>query len=232
MFLLLRRSCAIYRDFAQYCLAQNIADPSQTQEGTPTATSTKLLPSPELEPLKMLSPFAPIRKMSPLLKSAATEARSVLRNISARRKDQLRAAVAPVCGKITIGGRSSRDDREDKKDLPNVPRATKPMRVPFLDRTGAADLITSPLINTEGVRLVVKEDEEKKEPSMVVCACGSECKDPLEEQHHICRICLNTLKAPRTSGYLYEKINKRTLNRFWYTLVGNHLYSIASGTTM
>ncbi len=185
MFLLLRRSCAIYRDFAQYCLAQNIADPSQTQEGTPTATSTKLLPSPELEPLKMLSPFAPIRKMSPLLKSAATEARSVLRNIS-----------------------------------------------PFLDRTGAADLITSPLINTEGVRLVVKEDEEKKEPSMVVCACGSECKDPLEEQHHICRICLNTLKAPRTSGYLYEKINKRTLNRFWYTLVGNHLYSIASGTTM
>ena len=85
MFLLVRKTCSIYKDFAQYCHAQNPTDSESSSDSTPESGSKKFLPSPEFEAVKMLSPFDTIKRMSPMLKSQAS-ARSVLRNISAKKK--------------------------------------------------------------------------------------------------------------------------------------------------
>jgi len=212
-----------------------VLDTDDVFDATPTVSSTKLLPSPELESLKLFSPFAPIKKMSPLLKSR-TEAYSVLRKISAKKKDPEKADVQfplrsheGVTEKVTItlSGINGTVLEEDKGDVPNAVKFTRPKRVPFIDKTGVADLVTSPLISTEGIRLgshgraaSMKEDP-RKQSTMTVCACGNECK----EVGNMCPICLEKLKTATTTGYLYEKIDAKTLNRYWYTLVGNHLYS-------
>ena len=54
-------------------------------EKTPVVCSKKLLPSPEVEPLKMLSPFATIKRMTPLFKKKA-EAYSLLHKIAGKKE--------------------------------------------------------------------------------------------------------------------------------------------------
>ncbi len=179
----------------------------------------------------MLTPFAPIKKMSPLLKSRA-EAHSVLRKIAGKKQDtdDARGQIKPQDGLVERVVITLESGEEEKKEAAhNAVKFTKPKRVPFIDKTGVADLVTSPLISTEGVRFAshrrapsaAPKGDPKKCKAVVMCACGNECKDG---DNGVCKKCLEKLKTPSTEGYLYEKTDSKTLNRFWYTLVGHHIY--------
>ena len=310
VFLLIRKACSIYKDFAQYCHARNPGEAESSGDSTP---SRRLLPSPELEAMKMLSPFQAIRKMSPLLKSDSNSG-SVLRNISSKKGSRLGAKLpstpsgrdkprnelsfpdvvtAPstarhikpmVPSSLGLSAKSTINEpiklpqipaspstskkpktridspkiaakipnaehdnvrsgvEEDKKGTAEPKRFAKTKRVPFIDSSALNGMPMSPMINTEGVRLgpygkqettghsristfakEEKRQEEKKQDEMVLCACGNECKADAEGGK--CAICMGKLQSSSMSGYLYEKQDAKTLNRFWYSLIGNQLYS-------
>ena len=97
-----------------------------------------------------------------------------------------------------------------------------------MDKTGVEDLAGYQLISTEGVRArprritsLVPCVNINQDNAVTICSCGKECK---AEDKGICSECVQNSQVPITTGYLYEKTDPKTLNRFWYTLVGNHIY--------
>jgi len=188
-----------------------------------------------------------MKKMSPLLKSRA-EAYSVLCKIAGKKvlnayagvtDDQKNTAQNNIKNEKTIEhvviSLEQIKPEEEKKEI-NAVKISKPKRVPFIDKTGAADIKASPLTSTEGIRFNMHKrmgsfapnnnknslkDEQKNSKTIIMCACGNECKDG---ENGVCQKCVSKLKAPTTQGYLYEKTDAKTLNRYWYTLVGNQIY--------
>eukprot|EP00826_Nyctotherus_ovalis_P048249 TRINITY_DN5659_c0_g1_i11.p1 TRINITY_DN5659_c0_g1~~TRINITY_DN5659_c0_g1_i11.p1 ORF type:complete len:512 (-),score=140.90 TRINITY_DN5659_c0_g1_i11:1507-3042(-) len=218
MFLLLRRSCIVYKDFAQYCATEHIESPSPfTDSTTPVPPVKKLLPSPELGPLKMLSPFASIKKMTPLLKSRAN-AHTTLMKIAAKKEDTKKSPVRKHDEKSPA---KKYDDKlmpkvslhlEEKKSKPM--QLLKPRQTPSSKKPKPADIVLSPLTSTEGVR-------RSSKATLVVCACGNECT---EADNGVCKKCVEKFITPTIRGYLYQKADSKTLSRFWFVLMGNRLY--------
>lgn len=212
MFLLLRRSCIIYKDFAQYCATEHIETPATSADSiTPVPPVKKLLPSPELGPLKMLSPFASIKKMTPLLKSRVN-AHTTLMKLAAKKEDIKKSPVK----------------KHDDKTLPKTPSTTEEKKSKAIQLLKArqtkkqkpTDLLLSPLISTEGIR-------HSSKATLVVCACGNECT---EADNGICKKCVEKFISPTIKGYLYQKADSKTLSRFWFVLMGNRLYRYAGKT--
>ena len=168
---------------------------------SPEVFSKKLLPSPELGPLKMLSPFANIKNITPLLKIHA-KAHSRLINIAAKKQVATRRNLLKTNGgptdhiiKVNI--------EEEKKDLM---RSEQELR---------EESIASLLTNTEGIRTISSK-------SLTVCSCGNEC------QNDICHNCTEKCKFVEYKGYFYEKSGNKQLIRYWFTLIGKRLYKYKS----
>lgn len=170
---------------------------------SPVLSSNKLLVSPELGPLKMLSPFATMKSIRSVLKTQE-QAHSKLIKIAARKPPNFKQKLETI--------RPSRESiehiilslsREEQKV-----RFSKPKRA-----LNKKDLIASPLTNTEVVRTISGTSKD-----LVVCSCGSECKDG------VCKHCAEKCKFIEHRGYLYEKSNSKSLSRHWFVLIGNRLY--------
>ena len=71
-----------------------------------------------------------------------------------------------------------------------------------------------------GLKPTVKKSNDGTK-FVVICSCGNECHGGEER---VCKKCAEKLKKSVTQGYLYEKSETKTLNRFWYTLAGAQLY--------
>jgi len=209
--------CTVYRDFAQFYLSPHIKEPTFTGK-TPMASSRKLLPSPELGPLKMLSPFASIRKITPLIKTKQ-EAISML-NIIAGKKDKTKARMT--------NSNKPEDSKNSKPDCAVDFKNKK--RVCFLKSSEPTVITNSPLISTEGIHRLegktLKRRIEDGGKTIVICGCGNEC----QEDEETCKKCFEKLKETVTRGYLYEKSDKRTLNRYWYILTGTQIYRYKAKT--
>ena len=207
--MLLRKTCRIYNDFIQYCTRQRITLPLKSD-----SLPKKSLPSPELGPLKMLSPFASIKKMTPLIKTE-TEAQSMLMQIAAKKRGSI-PDIKTFPKKLKEQGTFK---IEKSKPLMKPVKFTK--LKPISPKESKKELIGSPLASTEGARFVGQVNSPKRS-SVVVCACGAECEDD------ICKICSDKLnsytKTEEVFGYLYEKSDSKTLNRFWFSLIGDKLY--------
>ena len=176
----------------------------------------------------MLSPFASIKKMTPFIKARA-DAHSVLCKIAAR-KD----IPQPGTNQNLIPNHSTNlveqvvISPDVDGDLKAPVNFTKSKHVPYLDKTAINEVPPSPLVNMEGIRSNLRRkvsqsprNNEIQNKNIIICSCGNECK---EEDKGICPECVKKLQDPSIEGYLYEKTDPKTLNRFWYSLVGNHIY--------
>ena len=210
--------CTVYRDFAQYCITQHIEDPT-INEKTPMIVSKKLLPSPELGPLKMLSPFASIRNITPLIKTRE-EAHSVLMMIAGKKEE----------GKQVGKGQSNEEIKSSKNSTLSSFKGQK--RSYLLESTKGTNIPTSPLISTEGIHAIPRTHPTRKlgdgQKVVVICSCGNECPASTEG---VCEKCANRIKSQSTQGYLYEKVDSKTLNRLWCRLGGSQLYRYKSKTS-
>lgn len=61
----------------------------------------------------------------------------------------------------------------------------------------------------------------KEEESIMFCGCGKECK----ESFSMCEECLASGKIQEAEGYLYLKRDKNNLDRYWFKLINQELYS-------
>jgi hypothetical protein len=61
----------------------------------------------------------------------------------------------------------------------------------------------------------------KEEESIMFCGCGKECK----EAFSMCEECMGSDKMQEAEGYLYLKRDKNNLDRYWFKLVNQELYS-------
>jgi hypothetical protein len=219
MLLLIRRSCILYKDFAQYCATKDIdGSLPSTDFITPVPPVKKLLPSPELEPLKMLSPFASIKKMTPMLKSRV-HAHITLMKIAVKKEEDKpkkeeikKSPVKKLNGKIP---RKLNLHSEKKKT-----KSVHSLKSRQVKKQKPGDLVLSPLISTEGIR-------HSSKATFVVCTCGNECS---EADNGICKKCVEKFISPTIKGYLYQKADSRSLSRFWFVLIGNRLYKYATKT--
>jgi len=64
-------------------------------------------------------------------------------------------------------------------------------------------------------------EECKEEESIVFCGCGKECKKAFS----MCEECMGSGKIQEAEGYLYLKRDKNNLDRYWFKLVNQELYS-------
>ena len=226
MFLLFRRSCAIYRDFAQYCQNRHISVPKTTNI-SPSVTSRRLMASPELASLKMLSPFAPMRKMSPLLKNSE-DSHSVLLMISAK-KDEHEDKPKKAPQKFSINPIPSFSvNEENKVEQPcNLDAIKKSNHTSICSQTTDSGE-SSPIVCTEVIHRAPHNKTNKVSAPgkkvVIMCGCGNECQDG---DKGICPKCNEKLNDLTMKGYLYEK-SKLRLNRFWYVLIGDNLYRYKS----
>ena len=210
---MLIRNCILYKDFAQYCAAECIEAPSpSTNSITPVPPVKKLLPFPELESLKTLSLFAPIKKMISMLKSGP-HAHTTLMKIAAKKEDDKpkkeetkKLPIKKLDGKTSPKFALYSEEKKNKYMQLSNSRQIK--------KQNTADLILSPLTSTEGIRYSLKT-------TLVVCACGNECT---EADNGVCKKCIEKIISPSIKGYLYQKTNSNSLNRFWFVLIGNRLY--------
>jgi tRNA A-37 threonylcarbamoyl transferase component Bud32 len=163
---------------------------------SPVLSSEKLLPSPELGSLKMLSPFANIKNISPLLKTYA-KAHSKLINIAAKKKVTAKANMLRTSKRSTEY--VMRLSAEEKKNLMCSKQKLK------------EELIASYITSTEGIRTISSK-------SLMVCSCGNECKES------ICHNCAEKYKFIEHKGYLYGKTESKQLVRYWFVLIGKRLY--------
>eukprot|EP00826_Nyctotherus_ovalis_P030707 TRINITY_DN2451_c0_g1_i10.p1 TRINITY_DN2451_c0_g1~~TRINITY_DN2451_c0_g1_i10.p1 ORF type:complete len:468 (-),score=156.94 TRINITY_DN2451_c0_g1_i10:465-1868(-) len=173
----------------------------------------------------MLSPFASIKKMTPFIKARA-DAHSVLCKIAARKDIPQQSAAKPNISNNLVEQVVISPDADGSLAAPV--NFAKSKHIPFIDKTGLADMPTSPLINLEGIRSNLRRKPSQSPRSnfaqskdIIICSCGNEHK---EENNGMCPECMKKLQTPSIEGYLYEKTDPKTLNRFWYTLIGNHIY--------
>ena len=204
---------------------------SKASHSPPT---TKLLSSP-----KMLSKFAPV---SPMIK----------RDIKGPVKEGLKTSsvLAKLTGNVAEEAKGKGEDKRPVTHDEAKVEASKTMKaqhVPWIDSSKAKDIIMSPNMNTEVIRLPntikvnqslvqkIKDDKSEllKSPSLflrdaskdstggvIYCGCGRPC----EGDNTLCSECMRSKESVEHSGYLYVKTKSTKLKRYWYILLNKELY--------
>jgi hypothetical protein len=237
MYLLLRKSCSLYQDFAIYCTARNIKIKANE---TPTIPVKKLV-SPKLQPETKLSPLAPYQRLTPTIKPKSKP--SVLATLSKfRHKEEEKKNIETPPEKadpiiIDVKGDVLIVTPEEDK-IAGKQTFTDYTRKLWIDPSGISKMCLSPLMNTEGIRHTPAETsspgiaglpEEGKTPpvnlakEIVLCGCGQPCNIKEETQ---CSDCLAKLKPGTQFDYLYEKRDDQNLWRYFYKILGTQLYRI------
>lgn len=234
--MLMRKQIPLYNQLMLY--ARRIKKSESKAHSPPV---TKFLPFP-----KMLSKFAPV---SPMIK----------RSPEALRKSGLRTS--SVLTKFGASPEETKDhhkehaddSKEEKKDVVaeehkiEASKTLKSQYVPWIDASKARDVLLSPNMNTEVIRLPnaikvnlsvqQKTKEEKSEllksPSLylrdtskesagglIYCECGNPC----DGDNTQCTTCLKAKETSEYSGYLYLKTKSTKLKRYWYILLNKELY--------
>ena len=128
-------------------------------------------------------------------------------------------------------------------------KTMKAQHVPWIDSSKAQELLMSPNMNTEVIRLpntirvpsqsvAQKVKDEKsdllKSPSLflrdtsnkdtVGGAIYCECGNPCDGDNTICTACSSSKTSIEHSGYLYLKAKSTKLKRYWYILLNRELY--------
>jgi hypothetical protein len=118
-----------------------------------------------------------------------------------------------------------RPKEDEKQGAPEAQKKFGVKRIPWIDTRNAADLLLSPSLNPEGVRIqttVEHVEDDKDAAPTTLCMCGQFC----EGNDTQCPKCKAKTKTQEYSGYLYEitKEDHGQLKRFYYTLLGQDLY--------
>ena len=141
-------------------------------------------------------------------------------------------------------------ERKLTNDEPKI-EASKTMKaqhVPWIDSSKAQELLVSPNMNTEVIRLpnavkvnqsVLQKTKEVKSDllkspslflrdssakdivgSLLYCECGNSC----DGESTVCSTCLKSKETIENTGYLYLKAKSTKLKRYWYILLNKELY--------
>jgi len=163
IFLLLRRQCNAYRDFALYCSAHSLTKES-VKGGTPSPASKKVLASPDLPPATKLSPLSSLHHNSPALFSEKKTPEPVIKESKKLVKSKLssekqaesepgtspiKQAPTPISIPKDLIPDDPKGDASTPKDTGMYPTLNKAKRTPFID---PSKLMASPITNTEVVR--------------------------------------------------------------------------------
>lgn len=235
--MLMRKQIPFYK---QLMLYTHRIKKSDNKVHSPPAT--KLLPFP-----KMLSKFAPVSPMikhSPgALSKSGLKTSSALTKFAAAQEDSKTRKDSPTEKSPTKEGVSPEEAKIEAS------RTMKAQHVPWIDSSKAQDVLLSPNMNTEVIRLpnaikvnrsvLQKAKEEKsdmlKSPSLflrdtskdaagglIYCECGNPC----EGGSTMCTVCMKSKETIEYSGYLYLKTKSTKLKRYWYILLNKELYCI------
>ncbi len=222
----MRKQIPFYKQITLYAKKIKKAD-TKASHSPPT---TKLLSSP-----KMLSKFAPV---SPMIK----------RSPHGPTKEGLKTSSALT----KFSANPSEETKEKKPSAGDEPKlepskTMKAQHVPWIDASKAKDIVMSPNMNTEVIRLPntikvntsvlqkVKEDKSEmlkspslflrdasKDPTGGIIFCG--CGNPCEGDNTLCPSCIKSRESIENSGYLYVKTKSTKLKRYWYLLLNKELY--------
>ncbi len=232
--MLMRKQIPFYK---QLMLYTRRIKKSEAKVHSPPAT--KLLPFPKV--LSKFAPVSPMIKHSPqALTKGGLRTSSVLTKFGINQEDSKRKEHPDSKDSPKEGGKE-----EDTKIEPS--KMMKAQHVPWIDASKAQDVLLSPNMNTEVIRLpntikvnrsvLQKAKEEKsdllKSPSlflrdtakeaeggMTYCECGNSC----EPGNTMCAVCMKAKETSEYSGYLYLKTKSTKLKRYWYILLNKELY--------
>lgn len=234
LFLLLRKQCTIYSNFSL----------KEKQKTAPTHPAREVPKSP-----KMTKEIASPRQIRDSTKFSALSSAKKNNVFSSSARD-LKAARKPL--ETKKGGRSSAFRKAEEEKIKHsgsrkiedimpleesegiaLAQALKGNKhTPWLEPESEAnkDLLLSPSMNPEAVRVPHPREESKeegkivKEGSVLLCSCGEPIVDDKTTKCPKCLLAGQTVNE--CFGYLYEKSegDKNMLNRYWFALVGKELY--------